>query len=137
MTTLTDAEITSLCHDPVTIILSAPECSNKVVRITNSLAVKFGQYVTAQEFTNQQIAQRRLDANIVNVPKVHRFIQEDDIGYIVMDYIDGETLNLQRAKAMAEKLGKVLNQSINRRRRLQDHLEVDQSLVRYGLSMKR
>ncbi|OCL07411.1 hypothetical protein AOQ84DRAFT_59380 [Glonium stellatum] len=98
MSTLTDDQIISLCHDPATTILSAPQCSNKVVRITDSLAVKFGHFVTAQEFRNQQIAQRRLDADIVNVPTAYRFVQKEEIGYIVMDYVDGDTLDLEATK---------------------------------------
>jgi serine/threonine protein kinase len=108
MSALTDDRIISLCHDPATTILSAPQCSNKVVRITDSLAVKFGHFVTAQEFRNQQVAQQRLDADIVNVPKAYRFVQKEEIGYIVMDYVDGDTLDLVSAKKMAEDLGKVL-----------------------------
>ncbi|KAF2818250.1 hypothetical protein CC86DRAFT_246403, partial [Ophiobolus disseminans] len=79
-----------------------------VVRITDSLAVKFGHFVTAGEFRNQQAAQQRLNADIVNVPTAYRFVQKDAIGYIVMDYVDGDTLDLVSAKNMAEELGKVL-----------------------------
>ncbi|KAF1994250.1 kinase-like protein [Amniculicola lignicola CBS 123094] len=106
--TLTDDQIISLCHDPATTILSVPQCSNKVVRITDRVAVKFGHFVTAQEFRNQQVAQRRLDANIVNVPTAYRFLQKDDIGYIVMDYVDGDTLDLVSAKNVVKELGMVL-----------------------------
>ncbi|KAF2254351.1 kinase-like protein [Trematosphaeria pertusa] len=108
MSALTNDRIISLCHDPATTILSAPQCSNKVVRITDSLAVKFGHFVTAQEFKNQQVAQRRLDADIVNVPTAYRFLQKEEIGYIVMDYVDGETLDLASAENMAEELGNIL-----------------------------
>jgi hypothetical protein len=54
--TLNDDHIISLCYDPTKTVLSASQCSNKVVRITDSLAVKFGHFVTAQEFRNQQVA---------------------------------------------------------------------------------
>ncbi|KAF2245119.1 kinase-like protein [Trematosphaeria pertusa] len=108
MSALTDDEIVSLCHDEATTALSASQYSNKVVRITERLAVKFGQFVTAQEFRNQQVAQRHLDPNIVNVPTAYRFIQKERAGYIVMDYIHGDTLDLASAKPMAEELGKVL-----------------------------
>ncbi|KAF1852122.1 uncharacterized protein K460DRAFT_47297 [Cucurbitaria berberidis CBS 394.84] len=64
MSALTDAQINLLCHDPAAIILSAPEYSDKVIRITNELVVKFGQHVTIQEFRNQQTAQQRLDADV-------------------------------------------------------------------------
>jgi serine/threonine protein kinase len=109
MSALTDDEIVSLCHNPATKVLSAQQCSNKVVRITDSLAVKFGHFITAEEFKNQQAAQQRLNADIVNVPTAYRFVQKDAVGYIVMDYVDGKTLDLASAKKLAEELGKVLN----------------------------
>jgi serine/threonine protein kinase len=109
MATLTDDQIISLCHDPATVILSVPDCSNRVVRITDSLAVKFGLFVTFQEFRNQQVAQQRLDADIVNVPRAYRFIQKEEIRYIVMDYIEGNTLDLAGAKDRIEELGNILN----------------------------
>jgi aminoglycoside phosphotransferase (APT) family kinase protein len=109
MTALTDAQIISLCRESAAPLLSAPECSNKVVRITDRLVVKFGYFVTAQEFRNQQIAKQRLDADIVNVPTAYRFVQEGGVGYIVMDYVNGDTLNLASARNMAAKLGAVLD----------------------------
>jgi serine/threonine protein kinase len=109
MSALTDDQIISLCHDPATKVLSAQQCSNKVVLIMDSLAVKFGHYVTAEEFKNQQAAQQRLSADIVNVPRAYRFVQKEAVGYIVMDYVDGKTLDLVSARNMAEELGKVLN----------------------------
>jgi serine/threonine protein kinase len=109
MCTLTDDQIVSLCKDPTATVLSALQCSNQVIRITESLAVKFGHFVTAQEFRNQQVAHQRLDPAIVNVPTAHRFIQKQYIGYIVMDYINGTTLDLASATQMAGELGKVLN----------------------------
>jgi serine/threonine protein kinase len=108
MSALTDDQIISLCHDPATTILSSPECSNRVVRITDSLVAKFGDFVTIQEFRNQQIAKRCLDPDIVNVPTAYRFVQNGELGYIVMDYVAGNTLDLVSAKNMAEELGKVL-----------------------------
>jgi tRNA A-37 threonylcarbamoyl transferase component Bud32 len=109
MSTYTEDAIISLCHDPATKVLSELQCSNRVVRISDSLAVKFGRFVTAQEFQNQQVAKQCLDANIVNVPTAHRYIKKKDIGYIVMDYVNGDTLDLASAKPMAEELGKVLD----------------------------
>ncbi|KAF2448818.1 kinase-like protein [Karstenula rhodostoma CBS 690.94] len=109
MSSFTDDHIISLCHDPTTIILSSPQCSNKVARISNDVAVKFGQFVTVQEFKNQQIAQQRLNSDIVTVPRAYRFIQNEDVGYIVMDYAAGKTLDLDSAKEVVKELGKVLN----------------------------
>ncbi|KAF1832346.1 hypothetical protein BDW02DRAFT_454737, partial [Decorospora gaudefroyi] len=81
---------------------------NRVVRITDGLAVKFGYFVTAREFRNQQVAQRSLDASIVHVPTAHRFILKGGIGYIMMDYVNGATLDLTSAKPIAAELANVL-----------------------------
>jgi serine/threonine protein kinase len=108
MAALTDDQIVSLCHNPASTVLSEAGCSNKVVRITEGQVVKFGHYVTIHEFKNQQVAQQRLSAGIVNVPAAYRFFKKERIGYIVMDYVDGEMLDFGRAKSMAKELAKVL-----------------------------
>ncbi|KAF2105506.1 hypothetical protein BDV96DRAFT_373282 [Lophiotrema nucula] len=136
MSVLTDDGIISLCHDPATTVLSASQYSNRVVRITDSLAVKFGHFVTAQEFRNQQVAQRCLNAGIVNVPTAYRFIQKEDIGYIVMDYVEGDTLELASAKPIAE-LGKVLGHIHQQPATRPGPLGADQCLGCSGPNMKR
>ncbi|KIV98465.1 uncharacterized protein PV09_09731 [Verruconis gallopava] len=109
MCSLTDEQIILLCHDPTTEIISLPECTNRVVRITDGLAAKFGRFVSVHEFRNQHIAQRYLDPDLVRVLKFHRYIEKEGTGYIIMDYVDGHILDLQCARMMAERLGKVLN----------------------------
>lgn len=109
MCSLSDEQIVLLCHDPATEILSLPECTNRVVRIADDLVAKFGPFVTVHEFKNQQVAQQCLDRDLVRVPKVHRYIEKEAAGYIVMDYIDGHVIDLQSARTMAESLGKALN----------------------------
>lgn len=108
MATLTDDQIVSLCHDPASTILSAPRHSNKVVRITRSLVVKFRHFVTIHESKNQQAGQQRFNASIVNALEAYQFIEKDGIGYIVMDYVDGNTLHLVSAKSIAKELSEVL-----------------------------
>jgi serine/threonine protein kinase len=108
MPPFSDDEIVLLCNSSTT-VLSAPQCSNSVVRIPNSLAVKFGHYVTSQEFKNQQVAQQRLDPKVVTVPKAYRFFKKDGVGYIVMDYVEGYTLDLKSVNGLLPTLGKVLN----------------------------
>lgn len=90
---------------------SDPSCATMIVRITESLLVKFGYFDEIHESRNQQAAQQRLDASIVNVPTLHRFIEREGNGYIVMDYIDGKTLDIESAKGMAKELANVLGHS--------------------------
>jgi Phosphotransferase enzyme family len=90
-------------------ILSAPGCSKQVVRITDSLVVKFGLFVTVEEFKNQQMAKRCLNPEIVHVPSVHRFLQKAAVGYIVIDFVDGRTLEEQPDESMLKKLANILD----------------------------
>lgn len=106
MSILTEDLVISLCHHPV---LSVSHFLKRVVRIPDRVAVKFGHLVTAQEFKNLLVARQRLDADIVNVPTAYQFMKKDGIGYIVMDYVDGDALDLASARNMAEELGKVLS----------------------------
>ncbi|KAF1972042.1 hypothetical protein BU23DRAFT_645366 [Bimuria novae-zelandiae CBS 107.79] len=137
MSSFTDDHIVSLCHNPMTTILSSPLCLNKVARISNDVAVKFGQFVTVQEFKNQQIAQQSLDSDIVTVPRAYRFFQKEDAGYIIMDYVAGKTLDLESAKEVVKELGEVLNHIHQHEGMNPGHLEVGQCLVSSGQNMKR
>jgi hypothetical protein len=104
MSSLSNDRIVSICHDPTAkIILSSPQRSNKVARITNDLAVKFGHSVT---FKNCPAAPRLRHSDC---PRAHRISQKEGIGYVVMDYVAGKTLDLDSAKEVAKELGKVLN----------------------------
>ena len=100
--------IVSLFHEPASTVLLAPRRSNKMVRITRSLVVKFRHFVTIHEFKNQQAAQQRFNASIFNVTETFQFTKKDRIRYIVMDYVDGNTLHLVSAKSIAKELSEVL-----------------------------
>jgi aminoglycoside phosphotransferase len=103
---LTDEEIIALCESPTAQLLSDRTCSTKVVKVLPTTVVKYGFGVTFQEFSNQQIARQRLNPTLVHVPPVHRYIRKGDVGYILMDYVPGNTLN----PANIEKYGKRLSQ---------------------------
>ena len=54
--------------------------------------MKYGSHLTETEADNQRRAYALLDHNIVRVPRVERFFRHQDVGYLAMEYINGEVL---------------------------------------------
>ncbi|KIV98373.1 uncharacterized protein PV09_09792 [Verruconis gallopava] len=108
----TDTEIISRCHASGD-LLSDSSCSNKVVKISSNIVVKYGNFVKEGEFFNQQIAFQLLDPNIVRVPAPYRFIQDGPIGYLVMDFAEGEVPCTKQALAVAPRLRQILSHMHN------------------------
>ncbi|KAI9888493.1 MAG: hypothetical protein M1814_006884 [Vezdaea aestivalis] len=90
----TDAELFAFCaHPPEECILCNAPYGNKVIRISSQAVVKFGVGVTRIEAENQSKVYELVDHRIVRIPKVHRFINDNENrGYIIMDFVDGEVL---------------------------------------------
>jgi aminoglycoside phosphotransferase (APT) family kinase protein len=70
---------------------------NRVIKISEKIAVKYGFGVTATEAATQDFAYRNIDPSIARVPKVYRFFQdESDVscirGYLFMEYVPGRNL---------------------------------------------
>lgn len=64
-----------------------------VVKVTDSIVAKWGWTVTAAEAAMHEFANKNLDRDIVRVPQVYRFIQDDSgRGYLFMEYIRGQNL---------------------------------------------
>ncbi|KUL89800.1 hypothetical protein ZTR_00464 [Talaromyces verruculosus] len=64
-----------------------------IVKVTDTIIAKWGWTVTAAEAAMQEFAYNHLDKEIVRVPRVHRFVQDDEgRGYLFMEYIPGQTL---------------------------------------------
>lgn len=85
------------CENRVNII-SPSNAINLVVRLTDTLAVKFGIGVTAAEADALAFASQRLDPAIVKVPSVIQFFTRpsDELwttGYLVMDLVEGTSLD--------------------------------------------
>jgi hypothetical protein len=61
-----------------------------VVKVTSNIVAKWGWTVTAAEADMHEFAYKNLDHDIVRVPQVYRFIQDDSgRGYLFMEYIPG------------------------------------------------
>ncbi|KAK2764356.1 hypothetical protein FQN54_009050 [Arachnomyces sp. PD_36] len=73
------------------------EEGNRVVKLSDEIAVKFGYLVTAGEAATQEFAYQHVDRSIVRVPRVYRHIIEKSnhpmkMGYLFLEYIPGQTL---------------------------------------------
>jgi serine/threonine protein kinase len=82
--------IVACCDDPDRHLLSSDEYASEVVKYKETMAVKFGEPVSDQEARNQRHARSILDPSIVRVPEVYHCFQRGEIGYLVMEYIEGE-----------------------------------------------
>ncbi|OAL56908.1 hypothetical protein IQ07DRAFT_22389 [Pyrenochaeta sp. DS3sAY3a] len=109
VTLMSDTDIIRSCHSSRYPRLSDPICSNKVIQISPDIVVKFGRFVKRGKFLNQRVAFQRLDSSIVRVPKPHRFFQHEAIGYLVMEFAQGDVPSVQEALAIAPQLGRILS----------------------------
>lgn len=87
---LSDSEIATLCKNP-DIRVSSPEVSRVVVKLSDNIAVKYGEGITDEEIANQNFAYKYSLTSDIKVPKIHRFFRIEDEAYIVMDFIEGVT----------------------------------------------
>jgi serine/threonine protein kinase len=93
--TATEEELVSQCawSNPTREVLHELQGGHSVVKISKDVAVKYGFGITEDEAKNQMQAYTLIDQTIIRVPQVYRFFTHADIGYIVMEYMDGELLN--------------------------------------------
>lgn len=70
---------------------------NKLVQISQQLAVKFGVGVARQEAENQNHARRHVDLNVLYVPQVFRFFETSFFGcrngFILMELVQSISLD--------------------------------------------
>ena len=65
----------------------------RVIKVSEQAVIKCGIRVTESEANNQREAYLLLDPSIVRVPRVYRFFTQGQRGYLVMEYIKGQTLD--------------------------------------------
>ncbi|KAM5442075.1 hypothetical protein MferCBS31731_002904 [Microsporum ferrugineum] len=78
-------------------LLSDSAYSNHVVRISDTIAVKYGYGVSPGEAATQRYAYQHLNQRVVRVPRVYRYFQDKTEpswpkGYLFMEYIPGRSL---------------------------------------------
>ncbi|KAF2154253.1 hypothetical protein K461DRAFT_320406 [Myriangium duriaei CBS 260.36] len=60
----------------------------EIVALMPGVVVKFG-HIFSEEAQNQDFAYRHLDQDIVRFPKVFRYFEHDEHGYLVMEFMQG------------------------------------------------
>lgn len=84
---LSDDDIARLCSHP-----DAENCGRSLEKILGNVLVKYGWSVTKDEAANQTFAYARSQGTNIRVPKVYRYFQKSEIGYLVMELVDGTPL---------------------------------------------
>ncbi|EPS44542.1 hypothetical protein H072_1456 [Dactylellina haptotyla CBS 200.50] len=103
--TLSDPEIVELCRLGERLV----GWEAGIAKISDQAMVKFGFQTTSAEATNLRIARELLDPNIVYVPRFYRFFRHEDIGYIVMEYVNGTHFSSSEYGELVNKMGEVIN----------------------------
>ncbi|KAF2873580.1 hypothetical protein BDV95DRAFT_617326 [Massariosphaeria phaeospora] len=89
-----DHEIVQICAE-IPPFAGTPH-GNRLIKLSESVVVKFGVGVRKQEAENQAYARRYVDSAILYVPQVFRFFEVSypnfTIGYLLMEFIDGTCL---------------------------------------------
>lgn len=92
LNTLSNEDIVSLCDSPDRHIISGSKGGRQVIRLSSTIVVKTGWSVTPEEAANQEHAHRCLCSSDVKAPKVYRYFQTSGVGYIVMENVQGVSL---------------------------------------------
>lgn len=96
--TASDKWLVDLCHqaEKKGAKIGGQEYGDRVIKVSEQVAVKYGSGVTASEAATQDFAYRKTDRRVVHIPRVYRFIESnespDPIGYLFMEYVPGRNL---------------------------------------------
>ncbi|ESZ97194.1 hypothetical protein SBOR_2450 [Sclerotinia borealis F-4128] len=66
---------------------------DRVVKLSDSIAAKFGFGIRISEAKTQEFARRNADPSIVYIPQIYRFFRRVDCGYLFMEYVPGQLLD--------------------------------------------
>jgi hypothetical protein len=90
--------------------IGGEQYGNKVLQLGEKTVVKYGVGVTKDEAANQEKAFELLDPEIVRVPKVYTFFEDDSgRGYLVMEFMEGEVKESISEDSEIYKLSAVLD----------------------------
>ena len=79
--------------NPTRTVISELEGGLSIIKVSSDVVIKCGVGVSQQEADNQQKAFHLIDQTIIRVPRVYRYVAGSNIGYLVMEFIDGEPLH--------------------------------------------
>ncbi|OBT94541.1 hypothetical protein VE01_07279 [Pseudogymnoascus verrucosus] len=82
----------TLCENP-DIRVNSTKVARGLAKLSDDIAVKYGRSITDEEVANQNFAYEYSLTSEIKVPKIHRFFRIGYKAYIVMDFIEGVTLD--------------------------------------------
>lgn len=108
---LSDRELIKFCLEgPQNRIIGGTQEGNLVVRISEDTVVKFGMGLSEDEANNQRRAYELVDHDVVHVPRVHGFFNDElGRGYLVMEYIEGRVIDPLDDPELIAKVARVLD----------------------------
>lgn len=87
---------------------------DRVIKVSDHIAVKYGYGVTAAEAATQEFAYNPVNSNIVHIPRVYRFIEPKGSvrtkGHLFMEYVPGQNLkdvDLEARKDLLPRIAKI------------------------------
>ncbi|KFZ24789.1 hypothetical protein V502_00730 [Pseudogymnoascus sp. VKM F-4520 (FW-2644)] len=89
---LSDDEIVTLAENP-DVRVNSTKVARGLAKLSDDIAVKFGWEITDEEVAKQKFAYEYSLKSDITVPKIYRFFRIKDKAYIVMDFIEGVTLD--------------------------------------------
>nr|OQO31367.1 hypothetical protein B0A51_03362 [Rachicladosporium sp. CCFEE 5018] len=92
-------EVIEICRSPSREVLSAADTDPEVVRL-RGFAIKHGS-VDVSEFRTQREAYRLVDPDILKIPQVYTFFQQDEEGFLVMEHVPGRTVSTLDSRSVA------------------------------------
>lgn len=92
---------------------------DRVIKISDDIAVKYGYGVTASEAATQDFAYNTVNSNIVHIPRVYRFIESKGTttttactkGYLFMEYVQGKNpkdVDLKLRRDLLPRIAKIV-----------------------------
>lgn len=91
--TATIDDLVGRCQSSGCEILCAISGGTSVVKISDHAVIKFGQGITEDEWLIHKKAFDMIDRRRIRVPQPYRYFARDEIGYLVMEYLDGKPVN--------------------------------------------
>lgn len=94
--TASEEDFSRFCSrlNPTRTIISELEGGHSIIRVSDDVVVKCGFGVTQHEADNQRKAFQLINQTIMRVPRVYRYVAWSNIGYLVIEFINGEPLHV-------------------------------------------
>lgn len=103
------ASVLSRCANPLPANIVS-QYGKRIIKVSDHEVVKWGPDITKEEADNQRLAYELVDSHLVRVPRVYDFFSDEQgRGYIVMEYIEGKSMDLLEDSAALQKVVDVLD----------------------------